>query len=318
MEILYSLALIVASTVLLWKGADLIVDNAADIARRLGISELVIGLTVVAAGTSTPEFLVTLTAAQQGFAEISLSNILGSNIFNLGLILGLMALIRPIPTHPALLYRDGLLLLGLTLGITMLIFCNYLGRVAGLGLLLGLAAYGLLLFWKVPREILAAVSPADPGEGAEPFGSWKNYPLLALGFLGVALGGRFMVQGATDLALMVGVSQWVIGVTIVAAGTSLPELATCLAASLKGRNDMILGNLLGSDIFNFAGVLGLTLVLSPLQVPAGALGSMLVLNVAVLAVLVFMRSGWRISRLEGALLVSVALLRWAMDIGLWR
>lgn len=317
MDILFNLILIVISAGLLWKSADLLVDNASAIARRLGISELVIGLSIVAAGTSAPEFLVTITAAYQGLAEISLSNILGSNIFNLGLILGLVAMIRPIPTHPTLLYRDGMVLLALTVATLVFISMDFLGRWAGMLLMAGLLGYIGFLFAKAPKSIAQIV--VDPGTDQtqdKPTATWRNYPLLLAGFLGVALGANFMIQAATELALSFGVSQWAIGVTIVAAGTSLPELATCLAASLKGRNDMILGNLLGSDIFNFAGVLGLTMFLRPLHAPSGALLSMLLLNIMVVMVLIFIRSGWRISRTEGALLVGAALFRWGMDIGM--
>ncbi|WP_045222510.1 calcium/sodium antiporter [Desulfonatronum thioautotrophicum] len=323
MDILINLGLILVSAVLLWKGADLIVDHAAAIARRFGISELVIGLTIVAAGTSAPEFLVTVTAAYQGLPAIALSNVLGSNIFNLGLILGLVAMIRPIPTHSTLLYRDSGLLLGLTMTIMAMIYLDFLGRWSGTILLCGLVGYTVLLFARAPKEItgITMVSGAlkkgeEDGDGShvrEKIG-WRTYVLLLAGFIGVALGGRIMVQAATELALIMGVSQWTIGVTIVAAGTSLPELATCLAASLKGRNDMILGNLLGSDIFNFAGVLGLTMLLRPLHAPESALLSMILLNAMMLLVLFFIRSGWKLSRTEGALLICLALMRWGVDI----
>jgi cation:H+ antiporter len=315
MDTLFNLGLIVISAALLWKGAVLIVENAATIARRWGISELVIGLTIVAAGTSAPEFLVTVTAAYQGLPAIALSNVLGSNIFNLGMILGLVAIIRPIPTHPTLLYRDGGTLLGLTMMFMALIYLDFLGRWSGMILLGGLFGYTALLFTRAPKEIARiTMNSKAKKEGGQANISWRTYLLLAVGFIGVALGGRIMVQAATELALVLGVSQWTIGVTIVAAGTSLPELATCLAASLKGRNDMILGNLLGSDIFNFAGVLGLTMLLRPLHAPESALLSMLLLNAMMLLVLLFIRTNWGISRTEGALLICMALLRWGVDI----
>lgn len=328
MDTLINLGLIVVSAALLWKGADLIVDNAAAIARRWGISELVIGLTIIAAGTSAPEFLVTVTAAYQELPAIALSNVLGSNIFNLGIILGLVAMIRPIPTHPTILYRDGGTLLGLTMVIMALIHMDFLGRWSGLILVGGLVGYTALLFSRAPKEISGITmcsGVAKQGEGQ--FGeenradsqeresvTWKTWLLLLLGFVGVALGGRIMVQAATELALTLGISQWTIGVTIVAAGTSLPELATCLAASLKGRNDMILGNLLGSEIFNFAGVLGLTMLLHPLHAPESALLSMLLLNAMLLLVIFMIRTNWSISRTEGALLICMALTRWGVDI----
>ncbi|WP_146164750.1 sodium:calcium antiporter, partial [Desulfonatronum sp. SC1] len=225
-----------------------------------------------------------------------------------------------IPTHPTLLYRDGGLLLGLTMMFMALIYLDFLGRWSGMILLGGLVGYTALLFTRAPKEIARiTMDPGDPKKSGEDGQAkekivWRTYLLLLLGFIGVALGGRIMVQAATELALVLGVSQWAIGVTIVAAGTSLPELATCLAASLKGRNDMILGNLLGSDIFNFAGVLGLTMLLRPLHAPESALLSMILLNAMMLLVLLFIRTNWGISRTEGALLICMALMRWGVDI----
>jgi cation:H+ antiporter len=143
--------------------------------------------------------------------------------------------------------------------------------------------------------------------------TWKDYPLLLAGFVSISLGGHFMVESATFLAEFMGVSKWVIGVTIVAAGTSLPELITCLAASLRGKSDMLLGNLLGSDFFNFAGVLGMTCILRPLDISPTALPSLYALVTMVFLVLIFMRSGWKVGRLEGTLLILINLGRWVWD-----
>ncbi|MGM0611213.1 MAG: calcium/sodium antiporter [Thermodesulfobacteriota bacterium] len=304
---IYSIFLVLLSALLLWVGAEWVVESAAAIARRLNLSELVIGLTVVALGTSLPEFLVTTTAAFKGLGDISLSNIVGSNIFNLGLILGLMALIKPVPTSRPLVYRDGLLLWSVTILVLFMAFDLHMGRISGGILLSILIAYNLLIILRFGKNV---EQPAIPVQRSA---KWFDWPRLFVGFLCVAAGGHWMVEGASALARMAGISEWVIGVTIVAAGTSLPELITCLSASLKGRNDMLLGNLVGSDFFNFAGVLGLTCILRPLNVSLSAQSSLYTLVAVVFVVLLFMRTGWRISRLEGALLLGFNLLRWSLD-----
>lgn len=302
---LVDIALFLVSSFLLWFGAEWIVDSASAIARRFKVSELVIGLTIVALGTSAPEFLVTATAAFKGFEDISLANVVGSNIFNLGFILGLMALIRPLGTRPTILYRDGLLLFLTTALILGLASFGVLGRTAGIVLLALLFSYiGWLLF--KPKANNKTEQGGRVAEG------WDFVRLLA-GFVGIAAGGHLMVDSATGIALALGVSHWVVGVTIVAAGTSLPELVTCLSASVRGKSEILLGNLLGSDFFNFAGVLGLTCLLRPLNVSDSAMPSLMILVGMVGLVLVFIRTGWRVTRLEGGLLVGISLFRWLRD-----
>lgn len=303
---LYNIILFLVAVVLLWFGANWIVNSASAIARTFKVSELVIGLTIVAMGTSAPEFLVTATAAFKGLEDISLSNVVGSNIFNLGFILGLMAMIKPIRTNPTILWRDGGLLFLTTVGILLLAMTGNLGRLAGTLMLSTLAAYLLYLFFRGSRLVVEEDVDVRTAK-------WWDYPLLLIGFAAISLGGEFMVRAATDIASSLGVSSWVIGVTIVAAGTSLPELVTCLAASAKGRNDMLLGNLIGSDFFNFAGVLGLTCLLRPLNVSPQAMPGLYVLVGMIFLVLVLIRTGWQVRRWEGALLVGINLVRWARD-----
>ncbi|MFP4168231.1 MAG: calcium/sodium antiporter [Desulfonatronovibrionaceae bacterium] len=303
----YNLFLVIVSTLLLWVGADRVVESASAIARRFNLSELVIGLTVVALGTSLPEFLVTSTAAFKGLGDISLSNIVGSNIFNLGLILGVMAVIRPVPTSRPLVYRDTLLLFAVTILVLVMALDLRMGRLAGIVLLSILVCYNLLIVLRFGKIAPLAEVPVQRTA------RWYDWPFLLLGFAAVAAGGHWMVEGASSLARMAGVSEWAIGVTIVAAGTSLPELITCLSAALKGRNQMLLGNLVGSDLFNFAGVLGLTCILRPLQISPSALPSLYALVGMVFLVFVFLRTGWRIGRAEGMVLVGLNLLRWGVD-----
>lgn len=299
--------LFIVSALLLWFGAGWIVDSAAAVARRFKISELVIGLTVVAAGTSAPEFLVTAMAAFKGVHDISLSNVVGSNIFNLGFILGTMALLKPLPTTRAIVYRDGMLLWATTMAIAGMASFGTLPRWFGLALLALLACYVLYLATRGNRAEIF-IEEVEQREATR----W-DYPKLAAGFGAIALGGHLMVEAASAIALDLGVSRWAIGVTIVAAGTSLPEMVTCLAAVLRSKHQMMLGNLVGSDFFNFAGVLGLTCLLKPLTVSPEALPSLGVLVAMIGLVLFFMRSFWTVTRLEGAILILITMLRWVRD-----
>jgi len=296
------------SALFLWFGAVWVVDSAAAIARKLNISELVIGLTVVAVGTSAPEFMVTASAALKGLPDISLSNIVGSNIFNLGVILGILAMIRPLKTNRTMLWRDGLLLLCVTALISVLALSRSLSRIDGVLLLLVLIGY-MLVLW-LQRQKDREVLPLMRKSPAQRTASFWDWPKLLVGFAAVAAGGNFMVDAASGLAAALGVSQWIIGVTIVAAGTSLPELVTCIAACARGKDHMLLGNLIGSDIYNFAGVLGTTCVLRPLSVSSTAMTSLFLVVAFVFLVLVFIWTGRRISRLEGFLLLVLGVGRW--------
>ncbi|MFW5734711.1 MAG: calcium/sodium antiporter [Oceanidesulfovibrio sp.] len=279
-------------------------------------SELVIGLTVVAMGTSAPEFFVTAQSAFKGLSAISLANVVGSNIFNLGIILGVMAILKPIPTHRVLLYRDGVLLWAVSGVLFLMGLQAELTRPMGLGLLGVFACYVSFIVYKGIRDpgpLDIAMAEELLEEAGDRVATWVDAPKLLAGFLAITLGSDWLVDGARVIAMAVGVSDWAIGLTIVASGTSLPELVTCLAASLRGKNDMLLGNLLGSDFFNLAGVLGLTAVLRPIAVHASSLPSMALMMAAVAVVLLCMRTGWRISRVEGAVLVLIGLSRWAME-----
>ncbi|WP_045215753.1 calcium/sodium antiporter [Desulfonatronovibrio magnus] len=307
MDILISLLLLAISAVLLWAGAVWIVESASAIARKFNLSELTIGLTIVALGTSLPEFLVTATAAIRGYGDISLSNVIGSNIFNLGIILGLIAVITPIPASKTLIRRDIFFLILLTLFILVMMLDLTLSRMTGIALVFIFVSYNFMVFFRGARLTIELDAPSE--RKAVP----SDYIKLVAGFAMIALGGHYMVNGATSLAELMGVSQWAIGVTIVAAGTSLPELITCLVAAMRHKNDMLLGNLIGSDIFNFAGVLGLTCILNPINISGTAIPSMLSLLLMLGFVTLFMRTGFKVGRLEGLFLILFALGRWTLD-----
>ena len=308
--ILDSLFLIL-SIFMLWFGASFLVDSASRIAETIGVSDLVIGLTVVAFGTSAPEFAVTIGASLKGMPNISVSNIVGSNIFNLGFILGTVAIVRSIEIPRKFVYRDGIFMILIT--FLLLIFFQDLSfnKIEGIILMSLLGGYLVFLFYK--KEVLEEED--FPHEKA----TWKDYIILPLSIAAVVAGGHFLVDSASSIARVLGISEWVIGVTIVAAGTSAPEMATSLTAVLKGKHGMSAGNLIGSDLFNILGVLGLAGALktmdSPMQIASQGLGSLAMLSGMVILVIVFMRTGWRLSRLEGSILVSIGIIRWLSDFG---
>lgn len=306
MKIAIDIAIIIVTILLITKGAGWLVDSSVRIARKFNISDLVIGLTVIAIGTSAPEFAVTVNAAIRNMGDISVGNIVGSNIFNLGLILGGTAIFRSLKTDKKVVYRDGAFLLAGTLALTLFLWDSRLSFTEGTILFASLIVYLGYLYWKKDPVKL------EEAENTEPY---KKYdPLLLLfSLILIVVSSHFLVESASDLAAIFGVSQWVIGATIVAAGTSAPEFATALVAAYKGHHGMSVGNLIGSDIFNMFGVLGVASIIRELPVDAEARTNMLMLVGMVVLVIVFMRTNWKIGRLEGIILVLIGLSRWVFS-----
>ncbi len=301
MEILKDVTIVLVCVGVIAKGATWLVDSASKIAKRLGISELVIGLTILALGTSAPEFAVSILAALKGVGNIAIGNIVGSNIFNLGFILGGTAIIHSLKTSRILIVRDGFFLLFGTFILLFFLWDLTLTKFEG-GVLFSLLILYLGYLY-VKRE---------PLETKQVMGKmyWWD-PLMLIGGLAMVLvGAHFMVESAINLARYMGVSEWVIGATVIAAGTSAPEFATSLAAALRSRYGMSVGNLIGSDIFNLFGVLGVAGILNNITVSLDARMHLVFLSLMVALVLVFMRTGWVVSRREGYILVMIGLVRW--------
>ena len=301
MEILTDVTIVLVCVGVIAKGATWLVDSASKIAKRLGISELVIGLTILALGTSAPEFAVSILAALKGVGNIAIGNIVGSNIFNLGFILGGTAIIHSLKTSRILIVRDGFFLLFGTFILLFFLWDLTLTKFEG-GVLFSLLILYLGYLY-VKRE---------PLETKQVMGKmyWWD-PLRLIGGLAMVLvGAHFMVESAINLARYMGVSEWVIGATVIAAGTSAPEFATSLAAALRSRYGMSVGNLIGSDIFNLFGVLGVAGILNNITVSLDARMHLVFLSLMVALVLVFMRTGWVVSRREGYILVMIGLVRW--------
>jgi cation:H+ antiporter len=251
--------LFAAGLVLLVLGGDWLVRGAVALAERFRVPPLVIGLTIVGFGTSAPELLVSLKAALSGRGGIAIGNVVGSNIANILLILGVAALIGPIAARMADLRRDLLWMLGSSALLVPLFWNGDLGRVEGAVLAVGILTY-LAVCLRSAGDEPAVEHAIMPG--------WQALGLVLVGFAALIGGAQLLVDSATEIARAFGVSEAVIGLTIVAVGTSLPELATTIAAAIKGQRDIALGNVIGSNIFNVLSILGLTALIAPIPVEA--------------------------------------------------
>ncbi len=301
----WTLMQLLAGFVLLVGGAELLVRGAARLAAVFGISPLVVGLTVVAFGTSSPELAVSVVSAWEGQAGIALGNVVGSNICNVLLILGLSALVAPLVVHRQVVRLEVPIMVGVSLLLLLFAGNGVVGRGEGLLLFAGAVAYTVWSVRRSRREGRAAAAETAAAAPAAGRSGWKGDALLILGgLLLLGIGSSWLVDGAVAAARFFGVSDLVIGLTVIAVGTSLPELATSVLASLRGERDIAVGNVVGSNIFNILVVLGLTAAVSPsgVPVPPAALGFDLpvMFAVAVACLPVFL-TGHRIARWEGGL-----------------
>ncbi|RUS60174.1 calcium/sodium antiporter [Pseudorhodobacter sp. E13] len=250
---------VVAGLIGLFLGGEGLVRGSVGLARRMAISPLLIGLTVVGFGTSTPELLVSVEAAWRGVPDIAIGNIIGSNIANILLIVGLTCLVWPIRVSGSTLKRDTAVMLAAAAVLIPLFAMGQIGRLAGVLLVLGLAGY---LTWAYLQPGSAAEEDLD----AAPSSALVSALWVAGGFVALIFGARFLVEGSVSIARGFGVSEAFIGLTIVAVGTSLPELATSVIAAFRKQSEIAIGNIVGSNIFNVLGILGLTALISPVPV----------------------------------------------------
>ena len=305
-----SILLVAGGLVLLALGGELLVRGAVGMAARLGISPLLAGLTIVGFGTSTPELATSVQAALAGSPGIAIGNVVGSNIANILFILGLSAVILPLSVNPASFARDSIALGGSALLCTAAILYGTMGSLIGAGLIAGLVAY---VWWAyrsesaapcpegARHEAEAADRPVPPGTGPVILAG-----MAVAGLAAAIFGAGWLVDGAIVLASAAGVSQSVIGLTVVAVGTSLPELIACIVAVLRKHEDVALGNIVGSNIYNILGILGLTAVIQPIAAPPEIAGFDIWVMLGVTALLIVeLRSGWKLSRIEGAVLVAL-------------
>lgn len=292
-------------------GADLLVRGATRLAAAFGVSPLVIGLTIVAIGTASPEIAVSLKAAATGQGDLTLGNVLGSNIFNILFILGLTSLITPIVIAEQLIRKDAPIMLGISLLTLLLVLDGSLGWMDGVILLAGLAVYFAFALRQSKLESRDVQKEyADEFAQKEPHtirNTLTNLTFILIGLGMLVLGSNWLVDAASQIARALGVSELVIGLTIVAVGTSMPEVATSLIAALKKESDIAVGNAVGSNIFNLLGVLGIAGIVSPLSIPIQQYVLQFDLPVMVFVALVTLPIFYidnRISRFEGGLLLA--------------
>ena len=312
MELLLNIVLLVLGFAALIKGADWFVDGSAALARTFRVPGVIIGLTIVAMGTSAPELAVSTSAALQGANEIALSNVTGSNIFNLLMVLGVCALIRPIPIERGILKRDfplsiaaavavlaavGLPMLtgAVKLPVGMAENVGVISRGFGIALLVVFAAYLTLL-------IILGKKNKTAESDEPPVPVVKSVLLIVFGVACIIIGGQLVVNNAVAIAAFFGMSQTLIGLTVVALGTSLPELVTSIVASRKGENALAVGNVVGSNLFNLLLILGVSATIHPIAVNLASVLDLGILIVVSVITLLFCLTK-RISRIEGAVMV---------------
>ena len=310
MNVLAVLA-VLAGLLLLWKAADVLVDAASVGAARIGVPPLVVGAVVVGAGTSSPEAFVSALAALEGRLDVATANVVGSNAANLSLVLGSAALLRAVPVSRDLL-RGQLPLTVVVTAVLAVVVQGGLSRVEGLLLLGGLVVLLalVLLRGRGPGAGGRAAPDAGAASGGRSPGRWALVLRVVGGLVGVVAGAQLLVTGASDLAADLGASPAFVGLTVVAVGTSLPELVTSVAAARRGATDLLLGNVLGSNVVNSLGVMGLAAVLGPGPLEDTGL---LVVGVATMLVVtalatVFLLTSRTVSRREGAALLAVWLV----------
>jgi cation:H+ antiporter len=303
------IALCLIGFVLLYFGAEWLVKGSSSLARSLGVTPIVIGLTVVAFGTSAPELVVSLISSIQAKSMIAVGNVVGSNICNIALVLGLSAAFNPIKSDPSVVRRDIPIMLGISVYLLLLTLNSKLGRIEGATLFGGIIAYTFFNYYLAKKETTGA---ADIESELEEIGfiasRSKQILLIVAGIAGVVGGAQIVVDNAVKIMTILGVSEKFIGLTIVAFGTSLPELATSVVAALRGEMDISIGNLVGSNVFNIMSVLGAASLVRPIPIPGGFFESGLWIDYLVMMFTSFlpwlmMRKDFTVSRGNGFVLL---------------
>jgi len=297
---------IIAGIIGLFAGAESLVHGSSSLALRMGISPLVVGLTVVAFATSSPELVVSIKAALEGNPGIVVGNVVGSNICNVGLILGVAALISPMQVKTQLIKREIPIMIIVGFILLLVLANDSISRFEGILLIIGIFAY-VIFSYLYARKDGAIESSAEFIEGI-PAGKaksvWVSF-LLIVGGLGLLLGGaHIFVNGAVEVAVKLGVSQAIIGLSMVALGTSLPELITSIVASFRNENDIAIGNAVGSNVFNVLSVLGFSSVISPINSSGVGYIDLTIMMLFMIIILPMSKSGFVFKRFEGAILLA--------------
>jgi len=319
MMTLLNVGLIILGVALVLWGADRLTDGASSLARGLHIPEIIIGLTIVAAGTSAPELFVSFVSALKGTPDLAVGNVIGSNIFNSMLIVGCSALVAPMVIAPATVKKD--IPFGIFASLLLLILCfdsmdsfriagNTISRIDGIILLIGFTIFMIYTFRTARKsgKLEAATTGTATVDGVLDGDSffkreWKNILWIVIGLACLIIGSNTFVDAATYIAKHFGVSESVIGLTIVAGGTSLPELATSVVAARKGKSALAIGNAIGSNVFNILLILGLTAVVCPMQIMGITIVDLCTLLLSIFIVWLFSFTKYTVSRVEGGVLI---------------
>ena len=296
---------IIASLVLLYFGAEGLVRGSASLALRFGLTPLVVGLTVVAMGTSMPEVMVSVKATLAGRGDLAVGNVVGSNLFNIGVILGLTALLSPMKVQFQLIKIDLPIMVAVSLAMVAILWDGSVGRVEGAALFGGLIIYIVGNIWLARRTATKEVENEFAEGVPARSGSVFLDGLFILGGLGIlVIGARLLTDNSVALARSFGVTEAVIGLTIVAAGTSVPELAASIVAAMKKEPDIALGNVIGSNIFNILGILGIASMVAPLTAPDISRFDLWTMVAIAAALIPILWTGLRVTRTEGAMLFA--------------
>ena len=290
--------IIIIGIVCVLKGADFLTEGAAALARRVNIPEIVIGLTIVAAGTSAPELFVSLVSALKGTPDLAVGNVVGSNTMNCMLIVGCAAMVAPMTISRSTVKKDIPFAVGASILLMLLALNNFLGRFDGILLLAGFVSFMVYSL----RQAKNGQGDATTEEKQQ--NPWLSVLYIVLGLVGLVIGSNLFVDHASSLALALGISEGVVGLTVVAGGTSLPELATSVVAARKGQSAIAIGNVIGSNVFNILLILGLTATISPLQIEGITTIDMAVMLISVTLVWLFSFTRYTVERWEGAALVG--------------
>lgn len=309
---LLNILLIVIGIVLVLQGADRLTEGASALARRMKVPEIVIGLTIVAAGTSAPELFVSIVSALKGTPDLAVGNVVGSNIFNSMLIVGCAAMVAPMIISPSTVKKD--IPFAVMASVLLIVLCldgfgslsivgNSISRLDGILLLAGFAAFMAYTFRVTKKNGVNS----EPEGACEMMPAWKGILFVVLGLAFLVFGSNLFVGNASDLAASLGVSDGVIGLTVVAGGTSLPELATSVVAARKGKSAIAIGNVIGSNVFNVLLILGITAVICPMQIGGITMVDIGTMLISVVLVWAFSFTRYTVERWEGALLTVLFL-----------
>ena len=297
------LIIVVGIALVLW-GADRLTDGAVAVAEKMKMPQIVIGLTIVAMGTSMPEFCVSLISALKGTSDLAVGNIVGSNIFNALLIVGVSALVAPMTIMETTVRKD--IPFALVASALLLIMCldGNINRIDA-GILFAMFLIFMYMTLKGAKKQGADAEEAIEGEGNKPMSTWLSVVWILVGLLCLIGGSNLFVEGATAVATNLGVSEAVIGLTIVAGGTSLPELATSVVSARKGNSGIAIGNALGSNVFNILAILGITGMITPMTLKGITYIDLSMLVISIMLVWLFSFTKYKIERWEGAVLTAV-------------